>query len=81
MLVKESSACIDSFDRLGLPTDHKGLNKFTGPKDGGYNMVSNEINAIVQVAPAIVKSRENGEFNYKFLVPVTDHTFQPIGKI
>ena len=60
MLVKESSAVIDGVDRGPLPSDHFGLNKFTGPKDGAYSMVSNEISTIVQLAPGIKKSRENG---------------------
>ncbi|KAL8930646.1 MAG: hypothetical protein Q9208_000517 [Pyrenodesmia sp. 3 TL-2023] len=43
MLVNESSAVIDSVERGPLPSDHFGLNKFTGPKDGAYSMVSYEI--------------------------------------
>ncbi|KAL8910028.1 MAG: hypothetical protein Q9171_004654 [Xanthocarpia ochracea] len=61
MLVKESSAVIDGVDRGPLPSDHFGLNKFTGPKDGAYSMVSSEISTIVQLAPSIRKSRENAK--------------------
>lgn len=61
LIVKESSATIDSFERSSLPTDHMGLNKFSGPKDGAYGMVSGEISTIVQQAPGILKSRENGK--------------------
>ncbi|KAL8945007.1 MAG: hypothetical protein Q9211_000397 [Gyalolechia sp. 1 TL-2023] len=61
MLVKESSAVIDGVGKRGLASDHFGLNKFTGPKDGAYSMVSDEISTIVQHAHSIIKSRESAQ--------------------
>ncbi|KAL8920307.1 MAG: hypothetical protein Q9172_004567 [Xanthocarpia lactea] len=61
MLVKESSAVIDGVGKYPLPSDHFGLNKFTGPNDGSYSMVSNEISTIVELAPGIKKSREKAK--------------------
>lgn len=60
MLVKESSAVIDGVGKRPLPSDHFGLNKFTGPKDGAYSMVSDEISTIVLHAHSIIKLRESG---------------------
>ncbi|KAL8839664.1 MAG: hypothetical protein Q9176_004271 [Flavoplaca citrina] len=61
ILVQESSAVIDGVGKRPLPSDHSGLNKFTGPKDGAYSMVSYEISTIVQHAHSIIKSRESAK--------------------
>lgn len=44
-----------------MAADHFELNKFTGPKDGRYVLVSGEISTIVQKARGILKSRQNGK--------------------
>jgi hypothetical protein len=60
MIVDQDSATFPGCRRLQLSSDHFGLNKFTGPKDGNYISVSDEIKAIAQKAPGIIKSRRNG---------------------
>ena len=59
MIVEEDSAHIDGYQTGALASDHFGLNKFTGPKDGRYISVSGEIKVAVQKADAILKSRQN----------------------
>ena len=59
MIVEEDSAHIDGYQTGALASDHFGLNKFTGPKDGRYISVSGEINVAVKKADGILKSRQN----------------------
>lgn len=59
LVVDEESAHIDGYRHFALAADHFELNKFTGPKDGRYISVSGEINATVQKASGILKSRQN----------------------
>ena len=59
LIVEEDSAHIDGYRTGGLASDHFGLNKFEGPKDGGYVSVAGEINAMAQKANGILKSRHN----------------------
>ena len=59
MIVEEDSAHIDGYQTGALASDHFGLNKFTGPKDGRYISVSGEIKVAVQKADGILKSRQN----------------------
>ena len=59
MIVEEDSAHIDGYQTGALASDHFGLNKFTGPKDGRYISVSGEIKIAVQKADGILKLRQN----------------------
>ncbi|KAL8792427.1 MAG: hypothetical protein Q9195_004960 [Heterodermia aff. obscurata] len=59
LIVDENSALINGWRHFALPADHFELNKFTGPKDGSYISVSGEINATVQNASIILKTRQN----------------------
>ena len=59
MIVEEDSAQIDGYQTGALASDHFGLNKFTGPKDGRYISVSGEIKVAVQKADGILKLRQN----------------------
>ncbi|KAL6722060.1 hypothetical protein ACLMJK_001165 [Lecanora helva] len=59
LIVEEDSAHIDGYRTGALASDHFGLNKFTGPKDGRYVSVAGEIKDVVQKAGGILKSRRN----------------------
>lgn len=60
IIVDEDSAKILGYGKASLAADHFELNKFTGPKDGRYVLVSGEISTTVQKASGILKSRQNG---------------------
>lgn len=74
LIVEEDSAHIDGYRTGGLASDHFGLNKFDGPKDGAYISVAGEVNAMVQKANGILKSRANTTRQ----ILVDDATFQTI---
>ncbi|MCJ1264014.1 hypothetical protein MMC22_003885 [Lobaria immixta] len=59
IIVDEDSAKILGYGKASLAADHFELNKFTGPKDGRYVLVSGEISTTVQKASGILKSRQN----------------------
>ncbi|MCJ1464534.1 hypothetical protein MMC07_003147 [Pseudocyphellaria aurata] len=59
IIVDEDSAKILGYGKASLAADHFELNKFTGPKDGRYVLVSGEISTAVQKAQGILKSRQN----------------------
>ncbi|KAL1794340.1 hypothetical protein ACET3X_007761 [Alternaria dauci] len=58
-IVDQSSATIESFDHMSLMSDHFQLNKFTGPKDGNFTSVSDEIRETANKADSIIKTRQN----------------------
>ncbi|KAH7115871.1 ankyrin repeat-containing domain protein [Dendryphion nanum] len=59
MIVDKDSATYFGVSSLQLASDHFGLNKYSGPKDGNYVYVSNEIQATAKKAQHIIKSRQN----------------------
>ncbi|ORY18174.1 hypothetical protein BCR34DRAFT_554346 [Clohesyomyces aquaticus] len=59
LIVDEESATFDGSENLSLVSDHFQLNKYTGPKDGNFVAVSDEIKVTAQKAPGILKSRQN----------------------
>ncbi|RYP16975.1 hypothetical protein DL765_004817 [Monosporascus sp. GIB2] len=55
-LVTDSSACLDGSPRQGLPdVTHSGMNKFDGPENPGFKLVSNTIRGFVNSAPTILE--------------------------
>ena len=61
-VVDEESACIDDH-RHGLDSDHLGLNKYSGPEDPSFVLVSEEIAQICQKAKELLKRRKNSELS------------------
>lgn len=60
LIVDRESATWPGVAKLQLASDHFRLNKYTGPKDGNYEFVSNEIRVTAKKAAGIIKSRQNG---------------------
>ncbi|USP75075.1 hypothetical protein yc1106_02349 [Curvularia clavata] len=58
-IVDQASATIESFESLSLMSDHFQLNKFSGPKDGNFTTVSDEIRELASKADSIIKTRQN----------------------
>ena len=69
---KKDSAHIDGYLTGALAVDHFELNKLTEPKDGRHIAVAGGINAAVQKAGGILKSRPNGENDLISLNGFTD---------
>ncbi|ETS84294.1 hypothetical protein PFICI_02319 [Pestalotiopsis fici W106-1] len=59
MCVEEASACITGHDRFSLQTDHFKLNKFAGPGDRSFLLVSSKIKKLADNAAGIVDRRRN----------------------
>jgi len=59
LVVDKESATYPGVESLQLASDHFKLNKYSGPKDGNFVSVSNEIKATASKAAGIVKSRQN----------------------
>ena len=55
-MVDEDSACIDGFFKVALAADHLNMNKFQS-RDNNYNMVSREVQRLVDQAPSYLKTR------------------------
>ena len=55
----ETSACIDGHRKVPLPTDHLKINKFSGPDDPSYTVVSPVIVRMAQDANSVVQGRMN----------------------
>jgi hypothetical protein len=55
--VNEKSACIDGHRKLGLPTDHLKINKYSGPEDPSFQYVYPIIKQMAQNAIEIVERR------------------------
>ena len=58
LVVDEHSACIDGYQRIAIAADHSGLNKFAGPKDGNFQLVSNAISDLVFKSIKVAASYE-----------------------
>jgi hypothetical protein len=59
LVVDKESATYPGVESLQLALDHFKLNKYTGPKDGNFVSVSNEIKATASRAAVIIKSRQS----------------------
>ena len=53
----ETSACIDGYQKVPLPSDHIKINKFSGPDDPAYNAIYPLIMDMAQKAVRIVEGR------------------------
>ena len=56
-MVNEKSACIDGHRKLGLPTDHLKINKYSGPQDPSFQCVYPAIKEMAKNAVKIVQQR------------------------
>ncbi|KAK0510326.1 hypothetical protein JMJ35_007720 [Cladonia borealis] len=59
LVVDETSACIDGYRKVPLPTDHFKINKFSGPDDPAYNAVYPLVMDMAQKAIRVVQGRLN----------------------
>ncbi|PHH65731.1 hypothetical protein CDD81_1458 [Ophiocordyceps australis] len=72
-IVSEQSATLDGATSIGLACDHRGLVKFSGPKDKNWMMgVRAPLKEIISEGPAVVRKR---------LMAIRDIDHQLIGKI
>ncbi|KAI6080516.1 hypothetical protein F4821DRAFT_55383 [Hypoxylon rubiginosum] len=69
MVVDEESAHIPGWDRVGLNADHFKLNKFSGPSDGSFIAVSNEIRKMFVGRGSVLKRRKSDTEKSHFMVP------------
>ncbi|KAH6957931.1 hypothetical protein BKA56DRAFT_197550 [Ilyonectria sp. MPI-CAGE-AT-0026] len=69
ILVSESSACLDTFERHGLDATHSGMNKFPGPKDANFQQVKEAIKKLADGASSTVKNRQKSSHTRYFIVP------------
>ena len=58
LVVDERSACIDGYQRLAIAANHSGLNKFSGPGDGNFQIVSSAIRELAAKSHGAIKSRK-----------------------
>lgn len=59
-MVEEDSATITGHDNLPLDTPHSMMNKFSGPDDANFGLVSHAIKNMVNKAKSIVISQHEG---------------------
>lgn len=57
--MEETSACIDGYRKVPLPTDHLKINKYSGPDDPSYVAVYPLIVDMAQKAVRVVQGRLN----------------------
>ncbi|KAH7215414.1 hypothetical protein DER44DRAFT_820271 [Fusarium oxysporum] len=69
ILVTDDSACLDTFDRLGLDATHSGMNKFRGPTDANFEHVRRAIRRFADKASSVVNGRQKGLKTCHFMVP------------
>ncbi|KAI6082449.1 hypothetical protein F4821DRAFT_215546 [Hypoxylon rubiginosum] len=68
-VVDEESAHIPGWDRVGLNADHFKLNKFSGPSDGSFIAVSNEIRKMFVDRGSVSGRRKSDTQKSHFMVP------------
>ena len=59
-LVEEDSATITGYDKCPLDAPHSMMNKFHGPSDANFGLVSGAIKKVVGVALDIALSQREG---------------------
>ncbi|KAK7423712.1 hypothetical protein QQX98_000902 [Neonectria punicea] len=69
ILVSESSACLDTFERRGLEATHSGMNKFHSPEDTNFQQVRETIKMFADKACTVIKSRQPAPPLRHFLIP------------
>ncbi|KAI2626756.1 hypothetical protein GGR54DRAFT_629122 [Hypoxylon sp. NC1633] len=69
LLVHESSACLQGFDRHSLGKTHVMMNKFEGKDCHDFILVKQAIQDMLKEAPSTLKLREREAKNSHFLVP------------
>ena len=58
--MEEDSACLFGFPDKMLDAPHSMMNKFSGPSDANFGLVSNAINEMVKQAKRIAVSQREG---------------------
>lgn len=67
-MVDEASGCIDGFPKLGLALDHLQMNKFQGPNDNNYILVSAQVVRMAKGGNIRAKARSRRAYHlYPFL--------------
>ncbi|KAK3332561.1 hypothetical protein B0T19DRAFT_415984 [Cercophora scortea] len=61
LLVTESSACLQSFERRGLDSTHSGLNKFDSPDSANFKLVKHAIRRFADNASLVIMRRSGVE--------------------
>ena len=65
-LVDRGSACIDGHDALSLDAPHSMMNKFKGPRDPGFEIVSSTVRHMVNKSGEVLNLRKSGK-HYVYL--------------
>ncbi|KAI1365233.1 hypothetical protein F5Y08DRAFT_304790 [Xylaria arbuscula] len=72
--VEEESACIPGWDRMQMYTDHFKLNKFAGPNDRSFIMVSGELLNMCVNRGTVMARRKPTFLGRHFMVPFGRNT-------
>ncbi|KAK0741212.1 P-loop containing nucleoside triphosphate hydrolase protein [Schizothecium vesticola] len=83
ILVNESSACLDTFERKGLDATHSGMNKFQGPECPNFTLVKDAIRQFAGSSSAVLGRRTNCKpiiFTGRVEAAVGRHWIVPFGR-
>ncbi|OAL53460.1 TPR-like protein [Pyrenochaeta sp. DS3sAY3a] len=69
LLVTKSSACLDGFRSLALNTTHSGMNKFDGPTNHHFGLVSHVLRGFVDKASSVLEKRMKSSWARYWIVP------------
>lgn len=73
IIVPMHSGCLDSANvRFAMERNHFNMNKFTGPEDSEYSMVSNQIKILAKAAPSYVDRRHRYKLDHGVPGPSRD---------
>jgi hypothetical protein len=75
--VEEGAACIDGFGRTGLMVRHAFMNKFRGPEDTNFKLVSKPLRDLVNGAQEVLNHRANREYSKLLLYFAINHGTTP----
>jgi hypothetical protein len=59
IVVTQRSASLQGVESVGLPLDHRELNRYNSPKDGNYEQVRSRLNTMAKKSASLVKRRIN----------------------
>ena len=68
--MEEESACLFGHENQMLDAPHAMMNKFFGPDDANFGLVSNTIKTMVKQAKNIALSQQEGIFHFLVIAPV-----------
>lgn len=67
-LVDEEAACIQGFDRTGLRASHALMNKFRGPEDTNFKLVSSCLRDFIRNASRPMDDQNDPDLGMFFLL-------------